>query len=126
MPPARSARFFSTPERSAQGRVSRVLLRPPPTVSILGSLGLSSSGAPGAGTGQGIQTALVRSSGKREGSPRRPAFLPQRSHALHFAPSFLLPLGPLVSLSVCASVCLSLSGSISPNFVAQALRLPCF
>lgn len=33
--PARSARFFSTPERDAQGRVSRVLLRPPPTVSIL-------------------------------------------------------------------------------------------
>jgi len=35
MPPARSARFFSTPERGAQGRVSRVLLRPPTTVSIL-------------------------------------------------------------------------------------------
>lgn len=59
--------------------------------------------------GRGVQTVLTRSSGKREDSPRHPAFLPQRTHALHHAPSFLLSFHPLVCLSVCAPVFVSAS-----------------
>lgn len=56
---------------------------------------------------RGVQTELGRSSGKRKDSPRHPAFLPQRTLALHHAPSFLLSFHPLVCLSVCASIFVS-------------------
>lgn len=73
-------------------------------------------------SGRGVQPELARSSGKREDNPRRPAFLPQRTHALHHAPSFLLSLHPLVCISVCASIFVSACGSQS--LLAQAPRLP--